>query len=48
MGILGKHYAKSEMSQTEKDKNYMTSLICGIYKIQQISKYNKKEEDSQI
>ena len=38
MGKPGKHYPKSEMSQTEKDKNYMTSLICGIYKMQQISK----------
>ena len=47
MGKLGKHHAKSEMSQTEKVKNHMTSLTCGIYKIQQISKYNKKEADPQ-
>ena len=38
----------SEISQTEKDKYCMTSLICGSYKIQQTSEYNKKEADSQI
>ena len=38
----------SEISQTEKDKYCMISLICGIWKIQQIREYNKKEADSQI
>ena len=38
----------SEISQTEKNKYCMRSLICGILKIQQTSKYNKKETDSQI
>ena len=38
----------SEISQTEKDKYCMISLMCGIKKIQQNSKYNTKEEDSQI
>ena len=38
----------SEISQTEKDKHCMISLICGILKIQQTSEYNKKEADSQI
>ena len=35
----------SEISQTEKDKYCMVSLICGIWKIQQASEYNKKEAD---
>ena len=34
-----------EISQTEKDKYYMISLICGILKIQQTTEYNKKEAD---
>ena len=38
----------NEISQTEKDKYCMTSLICGILKIQQTSEYNKKEAGSQI
>ena len=38
----------SEISQTEKDKYCMISLICGILKIQQTSEYNKKEADSHI
>ena len=38
----------SEISQTEKDKYCMVSLIFGILKIQQTSEYNKKEADSQI
>ena len=38
----------SAISQMEKDKYCMTSPICGIYKIQQTSEYNKKEADSQI
>ena len=37
----------SEISQTEKDKYCMISLICGIQKIQQTSECNKKEVDSQ-
>ena len=36
----------SEMS--EKDKYYMISLICGIYKIKQMNEYNKTKTDSQI
>ena len=31
----------SEISQTEKDKHCIISLICGILKIQQTSEYNK-------
>ena len=38
----------SEISWTEKDKYCMVSLVCGIWKIQQSSEYNKKEADSQI
>ena len=38
----------SEISQTEKDKYYMISLICEIWKIQQTSEYNIREADSQI
>ena len=37
-----------EVSQTEKDKYCMMSLICGIKTIQQTSEDNKKEADSQI
>ena len=37
----------SEISQAEKDKYCMISLMCG-KKIQQTSEYNKKEADSQI
>ena len=39
---------QSEISQTEKDKYCMISLVCGIQKLQQTSEYNKKETDSQI
>ena len=38
----------SEISQTEKDKIYMISLICEIQKIQETSGRNKKEADSLI
>ena len=38
----------SEISQREKDKLYMISWICGMYKIQQTGEYTKKEIDSQI
>ena len=34
----------SEISLTEKDKYNVISLICGIYKIQQITEYNKKAD----
>ena len=34
--------------QAEKDKYCMIALLCGIQKIKQFSKYNKKEADSQI
>ena len=46
--IDSEHIKLSEMSQTEKDKYCMMSLICGIQKIQQTSEWNKKEADSQI
>ena len=32
----------SEISQPEKDRYHMISLICRIQKIQQTSEYNKK------
>ena len=38
----------SEISQAEKDKYSMLSLICGIRKIKQMSEYNKTETDSWI
>ena len=38
----------SEISQTEKDKYCMFSLICRIWKLKQINEYNKTETDSQI
>ena len=38
----------SEISQTEKDKYCMISLIRGMEKIKQTSEYNKKETDSDI
>ena len=38
----------SEISQTEKNKYWMISLICGIKIIQQTSECNKREADSQI
>ena len=38
----------SEISQTEKDKYCMKSVIYGMQKIQQTSEYSKKEADSQI
>ena len=37
-----------EISQTEKDKHYMMSLIWEWKKIQPTGEYNKKEADSQI
>ena len=39
---------QSKISQTEKDKYCMTSLVCGILKIQQTGGYNNKEADSQM
>ena len=38
----------SEISPMEKKKYCIRSLICGIYKLQQTSEYNKKETDSQL
>ena len=38
----------SEISQTEKDKYCMISLLCRIWKIKQTGEYNKKETDSDI
>ena len=34
----------SEVSQTEKDKYYMISLICGIYKITQMNLFTKQKQ----
>ena len=39
---------RHEISQTDKDKYYMTSLIRGIEKAQQTSECNEKERRSQI
>ena len=36
----------SEISQTEKDKKQMISLICGLYKIIQMNKHNETETES--
>ena len=36
----------SEISQTEKDKYYMISLVCDLKN--KTSEYNKKKKDSQI
>lgn len=33
-----------EISQTEKDKCFMISLICGVYKTKQMSEHNKAEK----
>ena len=38
----------SEISQTEKDKYCMISLICGICKTKQINKHEKRETELQI
>ena len=46
MDGLGGYYAK--WNKTEKDNNYIISLICTLKKIQQTGEYNKKEADSQI
>ena len=35
----------SEISQIEKDKYHMISLLCGILKTKQINKHNKTETD---
>ena len=37
----------SDITQTEKDKYCILSLICGIQKIKQMNDYNKRETDSQ-
>ena len=39
---------RSEISQREKDKYHMISLIHGIEKIKQTSEYNKKGIDSPV
>ena len=36
----------NEISQAEKDKYYMISLLCRILKIQQTSKYNNKKKQT--
>ena len=36
------------LSEIEKDKYYMLSFICGIYKMEQTNDYNKIETDSAI
>ena len=33
-------------NKSEKDKYYMSSLVCGIQKIKQTNDYNKKKTDS--
>ena len=33
-----------EISQTKKDKCFMISLICGLYKTKQMNKHNKTEK----
>ena len=38
----------SEISQPEKDRYHMISLICRIQKIQQTSEYNKKSRLTDI
>ena len=38
----------TEISQTEKEKYCMISLICGIQKIQQTSEYNKKRKPTDV
>ena len=38
----------SEISQTEKDKYYIISLICRRWKIKQMNEYDKTETDSLI
>ena len=38
----------NEISQTQKNKNCMILLICGIQKIQQTSECNNKAADSQL
>ena len=42
------HIMLNEISQTEKDKYCMLSLIGGIYKIKQMNEHNKTETSSQI
>ena len=37
-----------EISQTEKDKHCMISLICGTYKTKQMNKHNKTETESLV
>ena len=37
-----------ELSETKKDKYYIFSLICWLYKIKQMKEYNKTETDSEI
>ena len=37
-------YAK--WNKSEKDKYYMSSLVCGNQKIKQTNEYNKKKTDS--
>ena len=41
-------YCAYGVSQTEKNKYSMISLVHGMWKIQQTHGYNKKEADSQI
>ena len=33
-------------NKSEKDKYYMSSLVCGVQKIKQTNDYNKKKTDS--
>ena len=38
----------SEIIQTEKDKYCMFSLLCGIWKIKQVNKYNKTDTENKL
>ena len=40
------HFRLSEISQAEKDRYCMISLICGIYKTKQSNKHSKTETES--
>ena len=46
--LIWKILMLSEISQIEKGKYCMLSLISGIWKVKQTNKYNKAETDSEI
>lgn len=47
MDRLERHYA-SEISQTEKDKYCMMSLMCGVWKTTQMHTYSQTDSDSEV